>query len=125
MLLTKRSINLMILAFAQQLYLHFEEDDLAVMAKEASEKSVGAVNYGTKAECDLILSSESNNAGIQWPSVAELCRGAAKTREVYCRQRDLSRRGRGGAESPVLLRRFLQIDANGVVKKRGCQSSGR
>lgn len=51
----KRSINFMILAFAQQIYLHFEEDNLAAMAKEASEKSVGAINYGGKKECDDIL----------------------------------------------------------------------
>jgi len=52
---SKRSINFMILSFVQQLYLHFEEDGLAAMAKEASEKSVGAVNYGTKYECDEII----------------------------------------------------------------------
>jgi len=51
----KRSINFMILAFAQQLYLDYYEDNLASMAKEASEKSVGAVNYGSKADCDEIV----------------------------------------------------------------------
>ena len=53
---TKRMINFMILAFAQQLYLHFCADDLAAMAKEAAEKSVGAINYGGKVECDVIVS---------------------------------------------------------------------
>ncbi|GMR17245.1 MAG: hypothetical protein BMS9Abin32_316 [Gammaproteobacteria bacterium] len=52
---TKRSINLMILAFAQQLYLHFSDDDLAQMVKEASEKSVGAINYGNNAVGDDML----------------------------------------------------------------------
>jgi len=52
---TKRSINMMILAFAQQLYLHFADDDLARLAKEAGEKSVGAINYGDQAECDQVL----------------------------------------------------------------------
>jgi hypothetical protein len=51
----KRSINFMILSFAQQLYLDFYEDNLATMAKEASDKSVGAVNYGGKVDCDEIL----------------------------------------------------------------------
>jgi hypothetical protein len=51
----KRSINFMILSFAQQLYLNYCEDDLAGMAQEAGEKSVGAVNYGNKLECDEIL----------------------------------------------------------------------
>lgn len=52
---TKRSINCMILAFAQQLYLDYSEDNLAGLAKEASDKSVGAVNYGSKYECDELL----------------------------------------------------------------------
>ena len=52
---TKRSINLMILAFAQHLYVHFAEDDLVDMIKEASEKSVGAIAYGTKYECEQLL----------------------------------------------------------------------
>ena len=51
----KRSINFMILAYAQQLFLHYMEDDLVSLAKEAGEKSVGAVNYGNKSDCDEIL----------------------------------------------------------------------
>lgn len=51
----KRSINFMILSFLQQLYLDYWEDNLAASAKEASEKSVGAVNYGCKRDCDEIL----------------------------------------------------------------------
>ena len=51
----KRSINFMILSFAQQLYLHFADDNLAAMAKEATEKSVGAINYGSKHECDILM----------------------------------------------------------------------
>lgn len=53
---TKRSINILILAFAQQLYLHFEQDGLVELAKEANEKSVGAINYGSKYECEQIMS---------------------------------------------------------------------
>lgn len=52
---TKRSINFMILSYAQQLFLMYEEDDLAGLAKEARDKSVGAVNYGSKSDCDEIL----------------------------------------------------------------------
>lgn len=52
---TKRLINFMILSFAQQLYLHFRDQDLVEMTKEASEKSLGAINYGGKASCDAIL----------------------------------------------------------------------
>jgi hypothetical protein len=52
---SKRSINLMILAFAQQLYLHFADDRLSALAKEASDKSVGAINYGSREECEVLL----------------------------------------------------------------------
>jgi hypothetical protein len=52
---TKRSINFMILAYAQQLLLHFADDDLAALAKEASEKSAGAINYGSRHECEQLL----------------------------------------------------------------------
>lgn len=52
---SKRSINLMILAYAQQLYLHFADDKLSALAKEASDKSVGAVNYGSREECEALL----------------------------------------------------------------------
>jgi hypothetical protein len=51
----KRSINFMILSYTQQLYLLYAEDDLAALAKEASDKSVGAVNYGSKTDCDELL----------------------------------------------------------------------
>jgi DNA repair exonuclease SbcCD ATPase subunit len=54
---TKRIINFMILAFAQHLYLHFRADSIALLAKGAAEKSVGAVSYGTKKECDDILAT--------------------------------------------------------------------
>lgn len=53
---TKRSINFLILAFAQQLYLHFsQDDDLAGMAKDASQKSVGAINFGSQIDCEDLL----------------------------------------------------------------------
>jgi len=52
---SKRSINFMILSFAQQLYLHFSKDNLAGLAKETDEKGVGSINYGSKQDCDAIL----------------------------------------------------------------------
>jgi hypothetical protein len=51
----KRTINFMILSYAQQLFLHLADDEIATLSKEASEKSVGAVNYGDKKRCDFIL----------------------------------------------------------------------
>ena len=51
----KRSINLLILAFAQQLYLNFADQDFATIVKEAGDKSAGAINYGNQFECTRIL----------------------------------------------------------------------
>jgi len=51
----KRSINFMIIAFAQHLYLQFSDRDLVPLVKESREKSVGAINYGSKRDCDVLL----------------------------------------------------------------------
>ncbi len=51
----KRSINLMILSFAQQLYIQFDRDGIASLVKESTEKSAGAIKYGTPYECQQIL----------------------------------------------------------------------
>jgi hypothetical protein len=59
---TKRLINCMILAFAQQLYLHFGPDGVAGMAKESGEKSVGAINYGGKKDCDRLIARAHKRA---------------------------------------------------------------
>ena len=44
-----------IFAFAQHLYLHFNEDKVAEMAKEATDRSVGAIRYGDKKDCDALI----------------------------------------------------------------------
>ena len=51
----KRSINFMILAYAQHLYLQFDDRNLVALVKESNEKSVGAINYGSKQDCDVLL----------------------------------------------------------------------
>lgn len=53
----KRSINCMILSFAQQAFLHFREDGIAALAREAASKGAGSVRYGSKADCDGLLVS--------------------------------------------------------------------
>jgi chromosome segregation ATPase len=71
----KRSINFMILSFAQQLYLDYCEDDLATLAKEASDKSVGAVNYGSKLDSDNIvarIAKRRKEVGQNEPDLATL-----------------------------------------------------
>lgn len=52
---SKRSINFMILSFAQDLLLRFEDRNVAAMVRESGEKSVGAINYGSRQDCDRLL----------------------------------------------------------------------
>jgi hypothetical protein len=61
---SKRSINLMILAFAQQLYLQFADREFAGLVKEASEKSVGSMNYGNQHVCTQILERIQNHIEV-------------------------------------------------------------
>ncbi|MGI9201677.1 MAG: hypothetical protein ACR2QL_11500 [Woeseiaceae bacterium] len=61
---TKRTINLMILAYAQQQYLMLRDNDIADLAKEAGDKSVGATNYGDKASCEAILASVKERLAV-------------------------------------------------------------
>ena len=51
----KRSINFMTIAFAQHLYLQFNDRSLVALVKESRDKSIGAINYGSKRECDVLL----------------------------------------------------------------------
>ncbi|WP_156762783.1 hypothetical protein [Woeseia oceani] len=52
---TKRSINFMIISYAQQLFLHFGDSDFAALAKEANDKSVGGIKYGNDTDCQHLL----------------------------------------------------------------------
>jgi len=113
---TKRSINFMILAFAQQLYLHFEEDDLAALAKEASEKSVGAVNYGSKFECDEIIEKIEK----RWDSMQSVTDYAEvlQKRVQLIADNASFRNDDDVVPAPGSAATIYAIDANGVVKQK-------
>ena len=113
---TKRSINFMILSFAQQLYLHFEEDDLAALAKEASEKSVGAVNYGSKLDCDQIIECIER----RWDSM-ESAAGYAEI--LQKRAKFIAEHAKFRSDDEVVpasgtAATVYAIDANGVVREK-------
>lgn len=111
----KRSINFMILAFAQQLYLHFEEDNLAAMAKEASEKSVGAINYGGKKECDEILDRlrRQKDEAEKDTDSAEVLQQRAKLVAEHAMFHDND----DAVPAPGTVAVFA-IDTNGVIKTK-------
>jgi hypothetical protein len=50
----KRTINLMLIACAQELFLHFAERDLAAKARDAAISQVTDASYGSKRNCRAI-----------------------------------------------------------------------
>jgi len=110
----KRSINFMVLAFVQQLYLNYSEDNLVGLAKESSEKSVGAVNYGSKADCDELLKclNQRKEELEQGGDFAELL----KTRATMIAKHALFRNDDDAVPVPGTVATVFDIDRNGVVR---------
>ena len=119
---TKRSINFMILSFAQQLYLHFAEDNLAELAKEASEKSVGAVNYGTKYECDEIIARIEK----RWDSMENVTEFAdvLQKRAKLIADHAVFRNDDDVVPAAGTVATVYAIDANGVIKEKDANLLG-
>jgi len=111
----KRSINFMVLAFAQQLYLQYEEDNLAFLSKESIEKSVGAVNYGGKVECDELLEllarrrEEVEQAGESAETL--------KKRARLIAEHAVFRNDDAAVPVPGTVATLFDIDQNGVVRQ--------
>lgn len=112
---TKRSINLMILAFAQQLYVQFTDDDLVVLIRESREKSVGAVNYGSRFECSQLLDRIQKGAETmeQASDFAELLRNRAKLLSQKAEFQDAT----DAVPLTGSVSTLYRIDANGVVRE--------
>jgi len=111
----KRSINFMILSFAQQLYLDYKQDDLVGLAKEASEKSVGAVNYGSKEDCDELLSilakrREEVDQVSDFPEVLQKRAKLIAKHAVFRNDDDV-------VPAPGTVATIYSIDRNGVVRQ--------
>jgi hypothetical protein len=112
----KRSINFMILSYVQQLYLLYEEDDLASLAKEASDKSVGAVNYGSKLDCDEILERLAERRAVveQAGDRAETLKHRAK----LIAERAVFHRGDDTVPASSSVDTLFDIAPNGKVSHR-------
>jgi protease II len=119
---TKRSINFMILSFIQHLYLYFEEDGLAAMAKEASEKSVGAVNYGSKYECDVIIERIEK----RWDAMESVTEFAdiLQRRAKMISKHAIFRNENDVIPASGTVATVYAIDANGVVREKDANLLG-
>ncbi len=118
----KRSINFMIISFAQQLYLQFRDPQLVSMIKEAADKSVGAINYGNKADCDALLELARNNAdaidGVtDFADVLQQRAGLIAEHAMF--ENDDDAVPVAGTVSTVFA-----IDANGVVQQKDANLLG-
>lgn len=113
---SKRTINFMILSFVQQLYLHFEEDGLAAMAKESTEKSVGAVNYGSKYECDEITERVEKRLDTM-KSVSEFAEVLQKRARLIAGHA-MFRNDDDVVPVPGSVATVYAIDPNGVVREK-------
>ncbi|MFU8896030.1 MAG: hypothetical protein ACNA8J_06545 [Gammaproteobacteria bacterium] len=51
----KREINVMVIAAAQELYLHFSTDDLARRARDANVNAIQEMRYGSEDECKILI----------------------------------------------------------------------
>lgn len=118
----KRSINLMILAFAQQLYIQFDKAGIAQQVKEATEKSVGAINFGTRYECDQILSRISK-------SIELLEQGADSADILKKRVLKLGESAKFAGKSDAVpiagtISTLYKIDSNGVIRESELNIAG-
>lgn len=118
----KRSINFMILSFAQQLYLDFEEDNLVEMAKEANEKSIGAINYGGKPECNEILArlEKQKAAAEQVTGLAEILQQRAR----LIGEKAIFRNDDNAVPVPASVTTIYALDANGVTEQMSANLLG-
>ncbi len=118
----KRSINIKILSFAQQLYLQFDDENLLFLAKEATEKGVGAVKYGSKQECVKILASLEKRGRDDQLSTATA--DILKKRLGLISQCAEYRSADDAVPVPESVARLFAIDAAGEVTETGVDILG-
>ncbi len=113
--LSKRSINLMIIAFAQQLFVTFSDDELAAMSKESSEKSVGAIDYGSRHDCEQLLGKiqEVIDSLEQASDFAE----TLQYRSKLLGEKATFRNDSDAVPASATVATLYDIDANGLVKE--------
>ncbi len=122
-LATKRSINFMILSYAQQLYLNFDDDGLVAMVKEACEKSAGAVRYGNDKDCESIVKRIQRSAALlekggDFAAVMQKRAKLISEGAIYKNPDD-------AVPVPGTVATLFRIDANDIVKASDSDMLGR
>ena len=118
----KRSINFMIISFAQQLYLQFRDDRLVSLIKESADKSVGAINYGNKADCDALLELVINSADAI-DNVSDFA-DALKRRAGLIAEHALFKNDDDVVPVAGTVATVFAFDQNGVIKEKDANLLG-
>jgi hypothetical protein len=105
----------MIIAFAQHLYLQFNDRNLVALTKESSEKSVGAINYGSKEDCDRLL--ERIVAQVDSMENASDYVDVLKRRAELITEHAAFEDGEDAVPMPGTVATVFAINSNGVVSK--------
>ena len=111
----KRSINFMIIAYAQHLYLQFSDRNLVALVKESAEKSVGAINYGNKDDCDRLLARVM--AQVESMEKASDCVDVLKRRAELIAEHAVFQEDDDAVPVGGTVATVFAINANGVVTK--------
>ena len=118
----KRSINFMIISFAQQLYLQFRDDRMVSLIKESADKSVGAINYGNKADCDTLLELIISSADAI-DNVSDFA-DTLKRRAALIAEHALFKNDDDAVPVAGTVATVFAIDANGVIKEKDANLLG-
>lgn len=81
---TKREINIMIIAAAQELYLHFSANELARKARDANINAIQEMRYGSEDECKALI-------GTIRQAVVGLGAGNPTPAEIESRAQEIAR----------------------------------
>ena len=118
----KRSINLFIIAFAQQLYIQFDKGGIAGLVKESTEKSVGAINYGTQYECQQII--EKVEKSLERLEMVTESVDVMKRRAMILGEHAKFPGNDDAVPTPESVASLIRIDANGLVSEKNLNISG-
>ncbi len=80
----KRAVNIAIIALAQHLYVHFSENDIARMARDAATRPIQDIKYGSEQDCKYLM-------GKIQELLARMREGSDWAREIKSRAQTLRR----------------------------------
>ena len=112
----KRSVNMLIIAFAQQLYLQFRDEKLGALVKESGDKSVGAINYGSKDDCDALL--ELIHRHVEIENGQADCANTLQKRSELIAEHAVFAKDDDAVPIAGSVAILFAIDGNGVIRSK-------